>query len=227
MVGLINLILLPFMLVFMSTHFFLSNAQHFHSTKSYLGPRQWSPLALWKFREFNELPHIFELRMNKANAPANSYILSFHNNYLAILADCSMYISGAFIAILLLLSFLSEDVLLYMHMGEHNLLWFLGVFSAIYAGSRSFIPDDSKIEQSKEELLNQLASHTHYFPIHWVNKANNIETKEEICDLFQYKVRIFLMEIFSVLLTPIVLLYSMPSCASAILQFFRFILYIY
>ena len=38
-VGLIHLILLPFMLIFMSIHFFLQNVQHFHSSKAYLGPR--------------------------------------------------------------------------------------------------------------------------------------------------------------------------------------------
>ena len=64
-VGIVHLLLLPFMLLFMTVQFFLQNAQQFHSNKAYLGPRQWSPLALWEFREFNELPHIFDERMNK------------------------------------------------------------------------------------------------------------------------------------------------------------------
>ena len=38
------------------------HAQEFHKKGDYLGPRKWSPRALWKFREFNELPHIFERR---------------------------------------------------------------------------------------------------------------------------------------------------------------------
>jgi hypothetical protein len=37
MVGIIHLILLPFMLIFMVMSFFLQNTQQFHSTKSYLG----------------------------------------------------------------------------------------------------------------------------------------------------------------------------------------------
>ena len=49
-VGIVNMLLLPFMLMFMSIHFFLQNAQSFHSNRSYLGPRQFSPLALWTFR---------------------------------------------------------------------------------------------------------------------------------------------------------------------------------
>ena len=34
--------------------------------KNYLGPRQWDNLALWHFREFNELPHIFEKRVARS-----------------------------------------------------------------------------------------------------------------------------------------------------------------
>jgi autophagy-related protein 9 len=51
--GLVHLALLPFMLIFMIIHFFLMNASLFHSNRAYLGPREWAPLALWTFREFN------------------------------------------------------------------------------------------------------------------------------------------------------------------------------
>lgn len=49
-IGIIHFILLPYMIIFMTISFFLQNAQSFHTNKSYLGPRQWSPLALWTFR---------------------------------------------------------------------------------------------------------------------------------------------------------------------------------
>jgi hypothetical protein len=38
----------------------MQHAQEWHSNKNYLGPREWDHLALWHFREFNELPHVFE-----------------------------------------------------------------------------------------------------------------------------------------------------------------------
>ncbi|CAN0485440.1 unnamed protein product, partial [Ectocarpus sp. 8 AP-2014] len=57
LVGLAHVVLLPFLLLFMVVYFFLQNAQEWHSSKvrSYLGPREWSPLARWTFREFNEV----------------------------------------------------------------------------------------------------------------------------------------------------------------------------
>lgn len=91
-VGVLHMVLLPFMVIFMTIHFFLLNAQSFHSNKAYLGPRQWSPLALWTFREFNELPHIFNERINKSYEPSNEYILSFTNHYTAIIARLIVYL---------------------------------------------------------------------------------------------------------------------------------------
>ena len=183
--------------------------------------RQWSPLALWQFREYNELPHIFEQRINRSISPANRYIALFHNTYLEIVARCVAYICGAFVATLLLVSVLSEDSLLYIHIGEHNLLWYLGIFSATYAVFRSFIPDDSKAREAPDDLMKEICIHTHIFPEKWVQRPSSPEVKEELCYLFQYKVQIFLMEMLSVLLTPLVLCYSLPSSAEAVLEFIR------
>ena len=220
-VGLIHFLLLPFMLIYMTVHFFLQNAQQFHSSKAYLGPRQWSPLAMWKFREFNELPHVFEDRINKSYAPANDYIQSFHNPYTTILARCVTYITGAFIATLLLVSVLSDGALLYVHVADYNLLWYLGVFSACYAAARSQIPDETKIPESSEILLKKSCAHTHYFPESWETHARSVEVKNEVCELFQYKAQIFLMEVLSVVLTPAVLCFSLPACAPAVLVFIK------
>jgi len=220
-VGLIHFLLLPFMLIYMTVHFFLQNAQQFHSSKAYLGPRQWSPLALWEFREFNELPHVFEDRINRSISPANEYIQTFHNPYLTILARCVTYVTGAFIATLLLVSVLSDGALLYVHIAEYNLLWYLGVFSACYAGARSLIPDETKVQESAAVLLKRTCAHTHHFPEAWEQRAHSVEVKNQVCEMFQFKAQIFLMEVLSVVLTPAVLCFSLPLCSSLVLAFVK------
>ncbi len=220
-VGLIHFMLLPFMLAFMTVHFFLQNAQQFHTSKAYLGPRQWSPLALWQFREFNELPHLFEERINRSYGPTNEYLSSFRNPYLSVIARFVAYIAGAFIATLLLVSVVSEGVLLYVQYGEHNLLWYLGIFSAIFAGARAFIPDETKSLVSPEDLLNKVSASTHYFPDHWSGRAASLQVKEEVSELFQFKAQLFLMEVLSVVLTPAVLCFSLPSSAPLVVEFVR------
>lgn len=61
--GVLNLLLLPFIMVFMIIFFFLAHAEELHSKKTLFGPRQWNCLSQWKMREFNELHHFFERRL--------------------------------------------------------------------------------------------------------------------------------------------------------------------
>jgi autophagy-related protein 9 len=61
--GIAHLLFMPFLLFFVTLHFFMLNVYDWQSTKEYLGPREWSEVAQWKFREFNELPHLFERRL--------------------------------------------------------------------------------------------------------------------------------------------------------------------
>jgi hypothetical protein len=195
-----------------------------------------------------ELPHLFEERINKSYEPATNYLMLFYNPYLVILARFVSYIAGAFIAVLLLVSVLNEGVLLFVHISDHNLLWYLGIFTAVFAAARSMIPPDinspnhgpsnhssgevsNRIPASTagtmaliaraDELLEQVASHTHHYPNNWINAAHSKSVYEDVRRLLPYKAQLFGLEIFSVILTPIVLCFSLPQSARAIITFVR------
>ncbi|CAN0368680.1 unnamed protein product, partial [Ectocarpus fasciculatus] len=157
LVGLAHVVLLPFLLLFMVVYFFLQNAQEWHSSKSYLGPREWSPLARWTFREFNELQHFFELRMSGSYVHANTFLMRFPRPVLASLMRVTRFVSGSVVAVLLVMTFLEDSVLLHVKVWDRNLLWYIGVFSAIYAFSRSVSPQASEVptlqEDSAEEVM--------------------------------------------------------------------------
>ena len=57
-----NLALAPFLIVFLAIRLFLRNAEQLYHHPSSVGARRWSPLARWRLREFNELPHYIEHR---------------------------------------------------------------------------------------------------------------------------------------------------------------------
>jgi autophagy-related protein 9 len=240
LVGVVHLLLLPFMLLFMVIHFTLQNVQQFHSSKSYLGPRQWSPYALWKFREFNELKHVFDQRILQSYRPLNDFLHTFHVPYLAVGARCGVYLSGSLLAVLLISSLVDEALLLYIHIGDHNLLWYLGVFSAVYGASNSLIPDETVVvtKEEQERLVQETSAFTHYFNLEWRDRCHttqvlllppsvaspslpSLQVRDELLELFPYKVQLFFLEMLSVVLTPIVLCFSLPHCAEDILQFIR------
>ncbi|CAM9970570.1 unnamed protein product, partial [Discosporangium mesarthrocarpum] len=200
LVGLAHVALLPFLMLFMLMYFFLQNAQEWHTSKAshsnYLGPREWTPLARWTFREFNELPHIFEERMEGSYVHANAFLQRFPKPVLASAMRVTRFFSGALVAVLLVLTFLEDSILLYVKFLDRNLLWYIGVFSAIYAFSRSVAPQASDMVappgESIEEIMLKVASHTHHMPEHWRGKAHTAGVREELRDLFQYKAQLFL-----------------------------------
>lgn len=69
-----NLILAPFLLVFLLIYFFLRNAERFYHSPNSLGARRWSPLAAWRLREFNELPYYVQHRQVSLNQTLSTIV---------------------------------------------------------------------------------------------------------------------------------------------------------
>jgi len=221
--GVLNLVLLPFILLFMIAHFFLKHVQEWRVMQSYLGPRQWTPYAIWQFREFNELPHVFERRMALSYTPASDYQHQFPAPVTAVIARAVSFVSGSFIGALLIITLVDGDegALLHVKFWDKNLLWYLTIMTAIYAASRSMVQSPSTQDEvyDPEEAMYRLAAHTHYFPLEWRRRCHTYDSLDEFLELFQFKAVIFLREILSTIFTPLILCFSLPSSADAIVDF--------
>lgn len=98
--GFMSLILSPFILIFLLIYFIFRHGEVFIFKKFFFKyfikelrnrpgiflSRQWSPMARWKFRELNELPHVFQKRLNASYNFAQQYVDSFSFNKLTIIA---------------------------------------------------------------------------------------------------------------------------------------------
>ena len=51
--------------------------------------------------------------------------------------------------------------------------------------------------------------------------------RESFLELFPFKVNVFLTEVMSVMLTPIILCFSLPNCAASIIEFVRLVWFSY
>jgi autophagy-related protein 9 len=60
-------------------------SQEYHKNPSSFGGRQYTPYAQWKFREFNELPHLFERRLDRSYPIAKEYIDQFPKERTALI----------------------------------------------------------------------------------------------------------------------------------------------
>ena len=59
--------------------------QEYHKNPSSVSGRSYTRFAQWKFREFNELPHLFTRRLNESYQYADDYISQFPNERVALI----------------------------------------------------------------------------------------------------------------------------------------------
>mmetsp|Transcript_12819 Transcript_12819/g.27137 ORF Transcript_12819/g.27137 Transcript_12819/m.27137 type:complete len:1009 (+) Transcript_12819:43-3069(+) len=225
--GVAHAIFMPFLLFFMTLHFSMLNLYDWRSTKQYLGPREWSPVAKWTFREFNELPHAFERRMGPSYQASEEYLKLFTQSAaVTSLGRALVFVSGSLGAVLLAFAAVNDSILLHVKLGQWNLLWYVGILGIAFSVGKALLPDATSQRPSTRNLfsemdvaLEKVSTHTHYYPDVWQKRGWDAKTYSAFSSLFQYKAKLFAMEILSVILAPVILCISLPKCADHVCLF--------
>ena len=217
--AIVNACLSPFVLVFLVTYFFMKNAEALYHHPSSIGARRWSPSARWSLREYNELGHFLDQRLNAGHAAAERYVAQFPNYAVSHVAKFIAFVAGSFAAVLIALTLLDERLLEQDLVVGRQTVWWLALLGVILAASRALIVEPSNTAFDPGLALLEVAAHTHFFPRHWRGRAHSLEVQEEFQSLFRYRAALFVEELASVLLTPVLLWFSLPQCAPAILDF--------
>lgn len=225
--GIAHVVFMPFLLFFVTVYFGLQNAYDWKSTKEYLGPREWSQPAKWMFREFNELQHVFDRRLSPSYSAAEKYLSLFGSSeIIAAIGRIMVFIGGSFGAVLFAFAAMNDAILLHVKIANWNLLWFAGVFGVVYSAGKALIPKPEAQPTSARNLyaeindaLSGVANHTHYFPSTWKGRGWDQETNRAFNRLFQYKAKLFVSELLSLMFAPYILFFSLANCSEAICEF--------
>jgi autophagy-related protein 9 len=94
-------------------------------------------------------------------------------------------------------------------------IWFLGVGGTLVAILRNLIPEESQI-RDPQKTMETIVQHTHYLPKHWKNNVHTYNVYLQFSRLFELKAVLVVMEMLSVLLTPWMLLVSLPRSAGKV-----------
>ncbi|EEP80625.1 conserved hypothetical protein [Uncinocarpus reesii 1704] len=219
--GIMNIFIAPFIVTYFLMHYFFSYFNEYQKNPSKIGSRQYTPLAEWKFREFNELWHLFERRINLSYESANLYVDQFPKDKTVQLSRFVAFIAGALLSVLALASVIDPELFLGFEIThDRTALFYIGVFGTVYAVARGVVPDETQVFDPEHALLN-VTSYTHYKPAHWQGKLHSDDVRKEFATLYQLKVVIFLEEILSMIFTPFVLWFSLPKCSDRLIDFFR------
>ena len=223
--GALTLLFLPFLFLFLSILFILRHAEELHNKRGSLSSsRQWSTFSQWTLREYNELPHFFHHRLSLASVYATEYLHQFPTPLTSILCGGVAYCAGAVVGVLLLMT-LSGSAMM-AHLYDRSLLWWLAVFSAVLAISRSLVqtpPSSSTTHPSSTPTpslsFSRLTSYTHYHPRQWRGSEHTSLVHDAISAMYQTPVSAFLREMAALLVCPLVLLYVLPSQSERVVEF--------
>lgn len=218
--GIFNLVFSPFIIFFLLMHFVFKYGEEFYKNPGSIASREYTPLAKLLMREFNEYPHSFDRRLKGSVMKADTYIKQYPFEKITIIAHFISFISGSIAFILAVLTIIDDNILLKLEITPgRSVLFYLGVFSTIFAIARSFIPTESYVFDPKS-LMSEIAVYTHYFPLHWRNKLHSHQVRNEFSAMYEYKIVIFLMEFLGVITTPFILCFTLTKCSQDIVDFF-------
>lgn len=220
-VGALALVFAPFLFFFLILYFVFRYTQEYHKNPSSLGTRQYSPIARWKLREFNELPHLFNQRLNRSYKKAVEYLNQFPQEHIIIYAKVISFVTGSFAAVLLIATILNQDLLHDFEITPgYSSFFYITVFGGIAAGASGLVPHEAEV-YDPEKVGRELADETHYFPPDWHGKMHTNKVRAEFSQIFENKIVLYLYELFSVLTAPYILMVSLPQSAGQIVDFFR------
>ena len=219
--GVMNVLCAPFIIIYFMMLYFFRYFNEYQRNPSQIGSRQYTPLAEWKFREFNELWHLFQRRINMSYPFASRYVDQFPKDKTIQLCRFVAFVTGALASVLALASVVDPELFLGFEITpERTVLFYLGVFGTVWAVARGAVPEENLVFDP-EYALNNVTEYTHYLPSHWRGRLHSDEVRTEFALLYQMKVVIFIEEILSIIFTPFILWFSLPKCSDKLVDFFR------
>ncbi|KAF8469107.1 autophagy protein Apg9-domain-containing protein [Kalaharituber pfeilii] len=219
--GWANLLFAPLILSYLVIFFFLRYYAEFSKNPGQIGHRQYTPLAEWKFREFNELWHLFEQRINMSYPFAERYVDQFPKDKTIQVARFVHFVAGAFAAVLAIATLIDPELITTFEITPGGtIVFYIGILASIIAVARGMIPEE-KLVYDPEEAIKYVINYTHYMPNEWQGKLHSDQVKQDFMNLYGLKIMIFFEELLSVMTTPFVMWFSLYNCSDKIIDFFR------
>jgi len=152
---------------------------------------------------------------------AAEYVDQFPKKKTEHLARTVSFIAGSLATVLGLASVIDPELFLNFEVTpDRAVVFYFTICITVWATARGTLSDETGIF-SPEFALRNVMEYTHYEPDHWKGRLHSFEVKKEFCELYKIKLLIFVEEILSILVIPLILFTSLPRSSDQIIDFFR------
>lgn len=215
--GFLQFFAIPFTLSILLIHYIVNFTTDLYTKRS-IGPKEWTTYAKLLFREYNELPHIFNERIMKSYKFASLYEKKFYNTMINIIFDKIIFIFGSYLTLLVILTFYDERMVMYIRLFDRNLLWFIAIFTSIISLARMMTTNPYDVDETEEEIMTKISEHTRYFPDEWKTKCHKLEVFNKFNSLYTYKITSVFFEIIAVFTIPVYMMTVLPKKMNGIIK---------
>jgi autophagy-related protein 9 len=196
---------------------FLQYGEQFYNNPQLIMNRQWSTKALWKLRYYNELPHLFNARMENAAIATKDYDKQFPSRLYGTIAHFIMFVIGSFFMIMVIITLLNENLLINLNISFNRpILWYLGIIGGVMAILKSFA--NIKHVYNPDKSMKRMME---YIDVkeEWVKDPRSTSVRNEIMKLFPQRLVLLLEECYCLILTPYILWFVLRKELSTICDY--------
>ena len=213
----LNLLFMPLLLIFMVLYLILQYGEQFYNNPNLIVNRQWSIKSFWKLRYYNELPHSYNSRLDKSGLILKEYGKQFPSRLTETISRFIMFILGSFFLILLLLTFLNENLLINLNITDNKpILWYMGILGGVLTIIKSLIYKN--VLYDPEKIMKKLSENID-LKEEWVNDCRNKKIKDKIMKFFPLRAVLLLQECYYLVLTPYILWFILKKEAVIICDY--------
>jgi autophagy-related protein 9 len=172
-------------------------------------------------RDLNEVSHHFHRRKRVAAQYADQYLNQFPKDKMSQSFRFLTFIVSGLAAVLGIIILWDPDHFFGFEIAGRTSLFWATILSSLFMVFRNATADEDDDLWDPEISMKAVIANTHYCPDSWQGRLYSNEVRAEFADLYKIELVQFLEEIVTTITTPILLLYSLPRCADALVDFFR------
>jgi autophagy-related protein 9 len=199
------------------------NADNIKSHRNIL-QRIWSPQTQILFRNYNELQHHYENRINNSYISTEKFLSCFQERLISNFSKFFTLICGSFLLVIFILSSIDNRLLTDLKIFGKSVVWIgfvVGILISLFSEKQQN-NEESYIENSelKENLLKQITSCVINIPNCWRKDHNFSSLFKRISIDYKFSLQTMFKELLSVILFPLIWMRVIYR-ANEIIKFFR------
>jgi autophagy-related protein 9 len=206
-VSIIQVLIFPFILIIYTIKIVITLITDVYNNKSESNHRDWSLHSKYTFRDYNELSHIFDERIEETHLYIKMYDEKFNSKMKQIIFSKIIFGLGGYLTLLVIMTLFDDRLLLYIKLFDRNLLWYLTILTSVITMLRSAITKtNTPVKLSGNDIITKLSNLTYHDFIEKYRRSERL-VAYDIDNMYNYKFKGILCEFLHLIILPIYILF--------------------